>query len=488
MLKGPSAAVSPTSGRGPISSLRAAEYSRLDRADHAYLDYTGAALHPESLVRAHARSLRRSVLGNPHADSRASRASTRRIEAARRRVREFFDADPAEYAVVFTANASGALRLVGEAYPFGPRAPFVLAADNHNSVNGIAELARRAGAAVVRLPIDTSLELDAPERRLAAIPSGEGGLFAYPAQSNFSGVRHPLALVRAAQAMGYRVLLDAASFVPSHGLSLRDVPADFVCVSFYKMFGYPTGIGALIARRDALAELRRPWFAGGTVDFVSTQHQMHRFAAGEAAFEDGTANFLAAEAVRAGLDFLDEVGVDRVGAHACRLAALLRAGLRALRHASGEPVVRVYGPPGADTAETACDLGATVSFNVLRADGVAIPFGRVERAARRAGVSVRGGCFCNPGASEAAFGLPPERTLGCLQAMAEGEWSVDRFARCLEGVAVGAVRASLGMSSNERDVERLLAVVAGVARRAEAGPSGSRGDAGDADGNSILTG
>lgn len=43
-----------------------------------------------------------------------------------------------------------------------------------------------------------------------------------------------------------------------------------MAVSFYKMFGYPTGVGALIAKKSFLAKLRRKWFSGGTVDFVQT--------------------------------------------------------------------------------------------------------------------------------------------------------------------------------------------------------------------------
>ena len=64
-------------------------------------------------------------------------------------------------------------------------------------------------------------------------------------------------------------LLDAAAFVPTSKLDLSEVKPDFVPISFYKMFGYPTGLGALIARREALAKLHRPWFAGGTITVAS---------------------------------------------------------------------------------------------------------------------------------------------------------------------------------------------------------------------------
>ena len=68
---------------------------------------------------------------------------------------------------------------------------------------------------------------------------------------------------------GYTVLLDAAAFVPTSPLSLREVRPDFVALSIYKISGYPTGVGALICRHEALRALVRPSFAGGTVEFVS---------------------------------------------------------------------------------------------------------------------------------------------------------------------------------------------------------------------------
>jgi selenocysteine lyase/cysteine desulfurase len=448
--------------RDGFLDLRAREFARLDADGHAYLDFTGAALYPDSLIVSHAAMLRDAVLGNPHAESPASLASTALVAEARARVLRFLDADPDEYAVCFTANATGALRLVGESYPFGPRTPLVLAADNHNSVNGAREFARRAGAAVHYLPLDAELRLDAPESRLRALAATHdtGALLAVPAQSNFSGVRHPLALVRLARSLGYTVLLDAAAFAPTSALSLRAVPADFVALSFYKMFGYPTGVGALVARRDALRRLTRPSFSGGTVDYVSVRLGTHLLREGAEGFEDGTVNFLAIGAVTAGLDWLDAVGAARVGRHAGALAALLARELRALRHADGTPAVRVYGPADDDRR----DCGATVAFNLLDARGRPVPYSVVEERARAARVSVRGGCFCNPGAAEAAFAFPAAETARCLEATRRSGWSIPRFAACLGGdVAVGAIRASFGAPSNEEDARRLVRVVTELA-------------------------
>jgi selenocysteine lyase/cysteine desulfurase len=439
-----------------FAELRAREFGRLDATDHAYLDYTGSALYPESLVTEHAEALRRMVLGNPHSDSPASRESTARLHAARERVLGFFDADPDEYCVCFAANTTGAIHLVASGFAFGPDAPFILAADDHNSVNGVRAYAERAGARVHHLPLDDELRLEDPVSRLAALRRTHvgAGLVALPAQSNFSGVQHPLSLVERARSLGYTVLLDAAAYVPTSPLSLRRVPADFIACSFYKMFGYPTGVGALVARRAALARLRRPWFAGGAVEYVSVQHGSHLLREGPEGFEDGTVSFLDADAVIRGLDFLDGIGMARIRRHVTSLAATLVERLRSLAHADGSPMIRLYGP------RDRYDCGGTVTFNVLDAHGEALSYEVVEEHTRRAGISVRGGCFCNPGASEAAFGFVPDRTATCIAETRREGWSLEAFAQrmraCGGAHAVGAVRASLGMASNERDVERLV--------------------------------
>jgi selenocysteine lyase/cysteine desulfurase len=100
-----------------------------------------------------------------------------------------------------------------------------------------------------------------------------------------------------------------------------------------------------------------------------------------------------------------------------------------------------------------------VTFNVLRPDGRAVPYLAVEQRARNARVSVRCGCFCNPGASEQAFGFPAEETARCLAATSKSGWSIPKFAECMDGYAVGAIRASLGIPSNCEDLERLVEVV-----------------------------
>ena len=445
-----------------FADLRGREFARLDAQHQAYLDYTGSGLYPASLVDDHARRLREGVFGNPHSAHAPSRASTAVMEEARAAVLRFLDADPDDYTVIFTGNASAAIKLVGESYPFGPGGAYVLAADNHNSVNGIREFARRAGAGIRYVALDDELRLVGAEAALAGAAAAAAAgkaprLFAYPAQSNFSGVKHSLDLIAAARRLGFHVLLDAAAYVPTNALSLRAHPADFVAVSFYKIFGYPTGVGALVARLDALARLERPWFAGGTVDFVSVQNDRHQLAGAPERFEDGTPDFLNIAAVAPGIAFMETLGMARLSERVRALTAALIGALESLTHGNGRPLVVLYGPRTMDRR------GSTVSFNLVDAAGRPVPFADVEARARDAGVSVRGGCFCNPGAGEKAFGLSAPDADRCMTETAE-RFTLERFAECMgRGVAVGAVRASVGMATTAADVQRAVDVLASFA-------------------------
>jgi selenocysteine lyase/cysteine desulfurase len=92
------------------------------------------------------------VFGNPHSSNPTSQAATRLVEHAREYVLKFFNADPDEYLAIFTNNASGALKLIGESYPFS-NGRYLLTFDNHNSVNGIREFAHARGADVTYIPV-----------------------------------------------------------------------------------------------------------------------------------------------------------------------------------------------------------------------------------------------------------------------------------------------------------------------------------------------
>jgi selenocysteine lyase/cysteine desulfurase len=107
---------------GLLDELRSTDYSILDRQGHVYLDYTGGGLFAASQLAAHQALLSTFVFGNPHSYNPTSAKSTELIEQTRHSVLRFFNAPEDEYVCIFTQNASGALKIVGEAYPLAQAA------------------------------------------------------------------------------------------------------------------------------------------------------------------------------------------------------------------------------------------------------------------------------------------------------------------------------------------------------------------------------
>jgi molybdenum cofactor sulfurtransferase len=435
-----------------LDQLRATEYARLDALGQVYLDYTGGGLYAESQLKAHMHLLQDHVYGNPHSSNPTSMASTRLVEQARTSVLEFFNAPPEEYVVIFTANASGALKLVGESFPFGHGDHYLLTFDNHNSVNGIREFARVHGAEIQYVPLilpDMRVDEDQLSRYLERRRLGGNNLFAFPAQSNFSGVQHPLEWIGRAHEMGWSVLLDGAAFAPTNRLDIRKWQPDFVPISFYKIFGYPTGVGCLVARKSALNKLHRPWFAGGTITVASVQGDKYYLAPGEAAFEEGTLNYLNIPAVEIGLRHIQSIGQEIIHIRVRCLVSWLLDQLTMLTHENGMPLIRLYGP------QTSEMRGGTIAFNFYDENGHPIDHRLIEQAANQVNISLRTGCFCNPGAGEIALGLSKPELAACFTKPSD-RLSMDDFRRCIDGKSSGAVRVSVGLASNFSDVQRFI--------------------------------
>jgi len=443
-----------------LDRLRLSEYARLDVNSQVYLDYTGGGLYAESQILRHHRLLSEHVFGNPHSTNPASQASTELVEHTREYILRFFRADPDEYVAIFTANASGALKIVGESYPFDSNSRYLLTFDNHNSVNGIREFAHARGAEVTYIPValpDMRVDASQLDRELARPKEGGFNLFAFPAQSNFSGVQHPLDWIARAHFHGWDVLLDAAAFVPTNPLDLSAVHPDFVPISFYKMFGYPTGIGALIARKEALRKLRRPWFAGGTITVASVQGGKYYLADGPAAFEDGTLDYLNIPAVEIGLKHIESIGYELIHERVRMLTGWLLENLAAMKHSTGAPLVRIYGPAVPE------GRGGSVTVNFFDKDGNPIDHRFIESEANKVNISLRTGCFCNPGAGEVALNISRVELDVCFtQPGHEERLSVDDFRLCIDGKSSGAVRISVGMVSNFQDVRALLKFAEGL--------------------------
>ncbi|KAJ4975209.1 hypothetical protein NE237_000315 [Protea cynaroides] len=468
-----------------IDEIRASEFKRLDGV--VYLDHAGATLYSETQMEAIFKNLTSNVYGNPHSQSDSSLATSEVVRAARQQVLDYCNASPEDYKCIFTSGATAALKLVGEAFPWSRESCFMYTIENHNSVLGIREYALNQGAVACAVDVEDQqnnglarkdgstikvVQYPSQRRNGARLQDESPGddvynLFAFPSECNFSGVKFSLDLAKiikndAKRVLGsspytkgqWMVLVDAAKGCATTPPDLSKFPVDFLVVSFYKIFGYPSGLGALIVRSEAAELLKVKYFSGGTVaaciadiDFVRRRRGI------EESFEDGTQSFLSIAAIHYGFKIINTLTVSAISRHTAVLSTYLRKTLLSLRHANGACVCMIYGRDS--TKISSCELGPTVTFNLKRPDGSWVGYGEVEKLASLSGIHLRTGCFCNPGACAKYVGLSHLDLLSNIEA-GHVCWDGNDI---LHGKPTGAVRISIGYMSTYEDVKKSISFI-----------------------------
>uniref|UniRef100_A0A383WHU1 Aminotransferase class V domain-containing protein n=1 Tax=Tetradesmus obliquus TaxID=3088 RepID=A0A383WHU1_TETOB len=426
--------------------------------------------------------------------------------------------DLQEYVVVWTRSATEALKMVGEWFPWSPAhdwqpprgtpsggvtnssvghvskcggklhfkqadrddsSHFMYTRANHKSVLGIGAYAQDKGALLSCVdeagieewlnepPSDHDGHIYPSKHNSSSSSSSNNvtySLVAFPAKDNYEGVLYPLEWVDRIHAKSSKhhrwlVMLDAAAFLPTHALNLSHTPADFVSLSFYKVFGYPTGLGALIARKESAILLHKVYFGGGAVDDATAQDVWRILSPPPAGLQDGTVNFLGIAELQFGFELLLQKlgGMQAIHDHVSSLQAWTYVQLSALRHSSGQQLLQIFGKH-ATPARQSC----LFQFLVHAPNGSVVPAEEVELAAAAAGIHLRTGCHCNPGQCLLDLGIEPqeERAAALAHNATRGFITVLRHKRGskLEPVQlpIGSVRASLGALSTFEDVYALV--------------------------------
>ncbi|WIA34679.1 hypothetical protein OEZ86_012993 [Tetradesmus obliquus] len=495
---------------------------RLGSTLRHYLDFTAAALVTKSHLAAANELLQSATFSNPHSRSPCGMKTTQALEEAMHLVLEFFNADPKQYTVIWTSGATQGLKMIGEYFPWtsGPSwtcsravpaggvsdtsvgtaskcgrvaadaesaAPqsshFVYLRSNHKSVLGIGGYARERGVTL------SCADEEGMVQWLSSSDSADGGadgssqgtpllqpaaaggnvtysLVAYPPKDNLEGRLYDwswVAKVHAKSTPSHRwlVVADAASYVPTHRLDLSTVQPDFVPISFYKLFGFPTGLGALIARKESLSVLHKVYFGGGSVLDATAEDAWRLLSPAPTGFEDGTRDFLGITQLQFGFKQLQQLGgIEAIYAHTRSLQQWTYAALQQLRHGNGQSMVQLFGRHD-DPSRQSCIF----QFLVLQPDGAATSQVVVEDAAFDAGLAIRTGCMCNPGQCQFNLGIQPEeeRTVSitgtdCSSGFMEVQRPAKNDSSRLVSVElpIGTIRASLGYLSTFEDCYALI--------------------------------
>ncbi|KAI8911686.1 pyridoxal phosphate-dependent transferase [Gorgonomyces haynaldii] len=386
-----------------------------------YLDNAGAPPPPTYVLEKTFDLLKHQLLGNPHSLGPSSFETQTQINEIRHLILKYLNTD--QHSVVFTQNATHAIQLVQH---FGFNQVYVHEF-SHTSLLGL-------GGTVVS--------------HVDQLPA-QSGLFCYPAQCNFSGTRLPLDWIKRAQDKGHSVLLDTASYAMTSPMDLHKYPVDFMILSFYKLFGYPSGLGCLIVKNNL--KLKSSYLGGGTVDAIAIEplYLVHKPST-SARLETGTLPFQEIVSLRFGFEYIESLG----GWYQLRTQTMdlfescfqLMSGLK---YPNGQPLCKLYVQDYQREMQ-----GPILAFNLLQSDTNFIGYYTVMRLASVCQFHIRSGCFCNPGACQKHLGLSSIQIQENHQKHGHvcGD-SID----LIDGKPTGALRLSFGYCNTPQDVDKWIA-------------------------------
>ena len=479
-----------------------------------YLDYAGAALPTQTQLHKIMESLQ-SILANPHSTGPAASRTLLLMEQAKKRVMDHFECHPGRFAgltsppesctatdfhpgydVVWTSGATESLRIISERFPWTAceqcenRSTLVYSQNSHTSVVGMRGPALSKSATFECQPLSDICNADSEtiqgwnsssnSQCKCCRDSPVSNLLVFPLQCNFGGdkadatnVIQTCRMVSSENRQWY-TMLDLAKAATTDPINLRALDPDFACISFYKMFGEPTGLGALFVKRSAVKVLMNPsdirgldrYFGGGSVDAVLPRINFAVERNGPsplASLVNGSVHFRGIASLVHGFDEIVRLGgMETIRRHTSILAAELVRRLKALRHGSGRPAIAVYGAWAnvidLDSGATLLP-GPTVAFNVLRDDGSFVGYNEVSKLAglNRPPLQLRTGCFCNAGACQAALQLSDEEVQSNY--LTSNHVCGDHI-DIINEKPTGAIRASFGKDSTWEDMDSLVMFLA----------------------------
>lgn len=348
--------------------------------------------------------------------------------------------------MIFTSGSTASLKIVGECFKFDNSGSFYYLTDSHTSLLGLREIVATKSI----IPIARSELCDVK-------PSGKS-LIAFPAQCNYNGFKFPLEIIeKLREDENNFILLDAAAFLSTNSLNLTAFHPDYVCLSFYKIFGYPTGLGALIVSKRGAEQLEKKYYGGGTVKIALTRENWHvkRDSIHEK-FEDGTISYLSIISLQTCFKFIEELlgksFMARISRHTYNLGKYLYEQLKNLKHHNQQPVAHLYHDTNFDEIDT---QGGIVNFNLRHDDGSYVGFAEFSCIATQHNITLRTGCFCNPGSCQTHLHLTRDELMMHFNA---GHVCGDDN-DLVNGTPTGSIRVSFGYMNTKDEVDKFIEMI-----------------------------
>ena len=397
--------------------MRQADFPILNELVHGrklvYLDNAATTQKPQVVLDAIVEAYSRWNANVHRGVHHLSQVATQKHEEARKKVAGLIHAQ-SEEEIIFTKGTTDSINML--AYSFGEAMVhegdeiIVSQLEHHSNIVPWQMLCERKKAVLKVIPLREDLSLDI--EAFKGLLSEKTRLVSVAQVSNVLGIINPIEeIIRLAHEQNIPVCVDGAQSVPHLAVDVQQLDCDFLVFSAHKMYG-PTGLGVLYGKKEWLDQLPPAEGGGEMIEHVSFEQTTYNVLPYK--FEAGTPNYVGSYAFGKAIDYLQEIGLERIASHEHSLSQYLEQQLAQI------PNVRVY-------AEGAPKAGA-VSFNVYRADGSLIHPFDVGVLLDRQGVAVRTGHHC------------AEPLIDHLQ-------------------VPGTVRASVAMYSTEADIDAFIAAL-----------------------------
>jgi cysteine desulfurase/selenocysteine lyase len=336
-----------------------------------YLDNAASSQRPKSVIEAISRYYEHDHANVHRGVHTLSQRATDAYEGARETIRRFINARDTKE-IVFVRGTTEAVNLVAQSFlrpGFQPGDEILISAlEHHANIVPWQMLREQVGAVLKVIPINDQgvVDFEAFEKLIGP----RTRLLALAHVSNALGTIVPVEdFIKVAKQHGVPVLLDGAQAIPHTAVDVQALGCDFYCFSSHKMLG-PTGMGVLYGKRELLEKMP-PWQGGGDM-ILSVSFEKTTFNQLPWKFEAGTPHISGAIGLATAIDYLEQIGMDRIAAYEHELLEYATERLSQL--------------PGLHIVGTAAEKAAVVSFTldgihphdigtILDTEGVAIRTG-----------------------------------------------------------------------------------------------------------------
>ncbi|MST80396.1 SufS family cysteine desulfurase [Lactobacillus equicursoris] len=335
-----------------------------------YLDNAATSQKPQVVLDAIAAFYQKDNANIYRGTYELSQRATDLYEGAREKVAKFIGADRSK--IVFTAGATASLNLAAFGYGLQVLRPgdeiAVTAADHHSNLVPWQEAAKMTGAKLVYLPLDLGGKVDVERVKKEQIIGKKTKILAIAQVTNVLGTEQPIAeLINLVHQAGGVAVIDGAQAAGHLPVDVKKLDADFYAFSGHKMLSQ-TGIGVLYGKKKLLEATRPLFFGGEMIEEVGLTSATYKKAPYK--FEAGSQNVSGAISLGSAIDYLTEIGLDKIAAREAELGKAAAAGLRAI------PGVRVYGQGGGIVSFNLAGIHPHDLATALDAQGIAVRAGQ----------------------------------------------------------------------------------------------------------------